>query len=110
MKLPRVNSDPNPLILDTHNNNSEKKGKTFRFERSWVKNLDFVPRVAATWSQNKSKGDSLSTFLHNIKQVKLKIKAWEINVRGNLAKTKKKELVEELKHLEAEEEMGFFVC
>lgn len=44
IKLPRMHSDNNPLILDT-SCDTEGKIRMFTSERNWVKHPDFMSRV-----------------------------------------------------------------
>jgi hypothetical protein len=43
-KISREISDHNPIILDTMENR-EQENRSFRFEKSWLKEEDFLARV-----------------------------------------------------------------
>jgi hypothetical protein len=58
-KIPRLMSDHNPIILDTHEK-TEPKSREFRFEKSWIKHLDFLSRVERAWNSPVSGMDSIS--------------------------------------------------
>jgi hypothetical protein len=90
-KMSRDISDHNPIILDTIENR-EHKSRTFRFEKQWLKEEDFLTRVERIWRQPVRARKSLE-----IVQIKLK------NIKN---KKRKQELHLELAALEELEENG----
>jgi hypothetical protein len=101
-KLSREISDHNPIILDTMEG-SEKQIKEFRFDKRWLKEESFLPKVARVWAQPIRARDNLSLFLLKLKNLKKTLKGWGANIRGRDIK-RKKELNQELADLEAIEE------
>jgi hypothetical protein len=49
-KLSREISDHNPIILDTMEGR-EKQSKEFRFDKRWLKDESFLPKVVRVWAQ-----------------------------------------------------------
>jgi endonuclease/exonuclease/phosphatase family metal-dependent hydrolase len=49
-KLFREISDHNPIILDTMEGR-EKQSKEFRFDKRWLKDESFLPKVVRVWAQ-----------------------------------------------------------
>jgi hypothetical protein len=68
-KLSREISDHNPIILDTMEG-SEKQIKEFRFDKRWLKEESFLPKVARVWAQPIRARDNLSLFLLKLKNLK----------------------------------------
>jgi hypothetical protein len=101
-KLIREISDHNPIILDTMEGR-EKQAREFRFEKRWLKEEDFITRVARIWSQPVRAKDSLAFFQQKLKNVKKVLKGWGANIIGRDAK-KKKDLSQELAEMEIMEE------
>jgi hypothetical protein len=62
-------SDHNPIILDTIENR-EHKSRTFRFEKQWLKEEDFLTRVERIWRQPVRARNSLEIVQINFKSVK----------------------------------------
>jgi hypothetical protein len=48
-KLSREISDHNPIILDTMEGR-EKQCRDFRFDKRWLKDESFLPKVARVWA------------------------------------------------------------
>jgi hypothetical protein len=101
-KIPRLMSDHNPIILDTHEK-IEPKSREFRFEKSWIKHPDFLSRVEKAWNSPVRGMDSISIVQEKFKKVKHSLNGWGANVRGDSIK-RKKELLSELEFLEMVEE------
>jgi hypothetical protein len=81
----------------------EKQAREFRFEKRWLKEEDFLPRVARIWAQPVRARDSLAFFQQKLKNVKKVLKGWGANIRGRDAR-KKKDLSQELAEMEIMEE------
>jgi hypothetical protein len=58
-KLSREISDHNPIILDTMEGR-EKQSSDFIFDKRWLKDESFHPKVARVWAQPVRARDSLS--------------------------------------------------
>jgi hypothetical protein len=101
-KLIREVSDHNPTIINTMEGNV-KQSRDFSFEKRWLKEEDFIPRVARIWSQPIRARDSLASFQAKLILVKKNLKVWGANIRGRDIK-KKKDLTQELSDLELMEE------
>jgi hypothetical protein len=52
-KISRDVSDHNPIFLDTMENR-EQKNRTFRFEKIWFREEDFLSIVEKVWKQHVS--------------------------------------------------------
>jgi hypothetical protein len=65
-KIPRLMSNHNPIILDTHEK-IEPKSKKFRFEKSWIKHPEFLTRVEKDWNNPVRGIDSISIVQKNEK-------------------------------------------
>jgi hypothetical protein len=81
----------------------EKQAREFRFEKRWLKEEDYLPRVFRIWAQPVRAKDSLAIFQQKLKNVKKALKGWGANIRGRDAK-KKKDLSQELAEMELMEE------
>jgi hypothetical protein len=101
-KLSREISDHNSIILDTMEGR-EKQIKEFRFDKRWLKEETFLPKIARVWAQPIRAKDNLSLFQLKLKSLKKTLKGWGANIRGRDIK-RKKELTQELADLEAIEE------
>jgi hypothetical protein len=51
---------------------SGKQNREFRFEKRWLKQEEFLPRVARIWAQPVRARDSLATFQAKLNLVKKK--------------------------------------
>jgi hypothetical protein len=103
-KISREISDHNPIILDTLENR-EQKSRNFKFEKSWLKEDDFLDNVERIWRQPMYAKNSLEVVQIKLKRVKSCLKGWGANIRGR-DKKKKQELHMELDILEDLEEKG----
>jgi hypothetical protein len=68
-KLSREISDHNPMILDTLEV-KVKKNKGFGFEKRWIKEDDFLSRVARVWHQDVRASSSLEKIHKKLKMSK----------------------------------------
>ena len=84
------------------------RGKSpFRFENLWLKTDGFVDRVQFWWNQHSFVGTPNFVLAKKLKALKEDIIQWNCREFGNIDR-KKKQLLEELKILDAkEEELGF---
>jgi hypothetical protein len=67
-KLIREVSDHNPIIIDTMEG-AGKQNRDFRFEKRWLKEEEFLPRVVRIWAQPVRARDSLAVFQTKLKLV-----------------------------------------
>jgi hypothetical protein len=102
-KLIREVYDHNPIILDTMEGR-EKQAREFRFEKRYLKEVNFLPRVSRIWAQSVKAKDSLALFQLKSKNVKKALKGWGANIRGRYIR-KKKDLTQELAGMEMLEEI-----
>jgi hypothetical protein len=86
-KLTREMFDYNPPILDTMENKPKNKYE-FRFEKSWIKEGDFLAKVDRAWQQNVRANNSLDRLQKKLKNVKNSLKGWGYNFRGRNKKRK----------------------
>jgi hypothetical protein len=63
-----------------------KKKYEFRFEKSWIKEEDFLVRVDRAWQQRVRATNSLDKLQKKLKNVKNCLKGWGHNLRGNYKK------------------------
>jgi hypothetical protein len=103
-KISRDVSDHNPIFLDTMENR-EQKNRTFRFEKNWFREEDFLSIVEKVWKQHVRSRNSLEIVRIKMKNVKNVLKGWGANIREG-DKKKKQELSLELAELEELEENG----
>jgi hypothetical protein len=73
-------SDHNPIIMDTKES-VEVRSREFRFEKSWLLQLDFQLRVDKAWKTPVRGSDSISVFQEKLRNVKNSLKGWGANVR-----------------------------
>lgn len=71
--LPRYSSDHNPIVLGFHlsTNRSNKTGKEFRFENTWLSKKTLGPLIQQTW-QKKTNNINKASNGQNIITNKLK--------------------------------------
>jgi hypothetical protein len=103
-KVSREASDHNPVIVDTMEGRELKK-KAFRFEKSWLKEEEFLHRVERSWRQPIRACNSLEKVQIKLKKIKSDLKGWGANIRGR-DKKKKHDLHLELAILEELEEQS----
>jgi hypothetical protein len=101
-KLVKDGSDHCPLLLDTGDNVIPRK-KGFKFDLSWLKNKEFLPKVAEIWEKPVNSSDPIDVLNIKLKRFKMFFKGWGSNLFGHLKK-KKLELRLELENLENMEE------
>ena len=102
--LPRPISDHCPILLEAV---GMARGKSpFRFENMSLKIDWFVDRVQSWWNQHSFVGTPSFVFARKLKALKEDIIQWNRREFGNVDR-QKKQLLEELKILDAkEEELG----
>jgi hypothetical protein len=69
----------------------EKQNKEFGFDKRWLKEETFLPKVYRIWAQPVRARDSLACFQMKLKSLKKFLKGWGANISGRDIK-KKKEL------------------
>jgi hypothetical protein len=74
-KISRYVYDHNPIILDTLENR-EQKSRNFKFEKSWLKEDDFLDNVERIWRQPVYAKNSLEVVQIKLKRVKSCLKGW----------------------------------
>ena len=62
----------------------EKKG--FTFETSWIKHPDFVPKIKQIWEKSVSGKSFVDVWVIELKRVKIFLKGWGINLKGQTKK------------------------
>ena len=78
----------------------EKKG--FTFETSWIKHPDFVPKIKQIWEKSVSGKSFVDVWVIELKRVKIFLKGWGINLKGQTKKYKR--VLQELLIIEQKEE------
>jgi hypothetical protein len=68
-KISRDIYDHNPIILDTLED-KEHRSISFRFEKSWLKEEDFLSRVERIWREHVNTRNSLELVQIKLKKVK----------------------------------------
>ena len=103
--LPRPISHHSPILLEA---GEMARGKSpFKFENMWLKIDGFVDRVQSWWNQHSFVGTPSFLLAKKLKALKEDIIQWNRREFGNIDR-QKKQLLEELKILDAkEEELGF---
>ena len=103
--LSRPILDHSPILLEA---GRMSRGKSpFRFENLWLKTDGFVDRVQFWWNQHSFVGTPSFVLAKKLKALKEDIIQWNCREFGNIDR-QKKQLLEELKILDAkEEELGF---
>jgi hypothetical protein len=83
--LPRGVSDHNPLLL---NIGDKDKGKsyTFRFEKWWLKTVDFEDMVKRCWNIDCPHSKPIDRWQFKMRNLRKKIKEWSRNVDAELRK------------------------
>jgi hypothetical protein len=84
-------SDHSPLIIDTLEARV-KKNKDFRFEKRWIREDNFLDRVARAWQQDVRARNSLDKRQKRLKIIKNSLKGWGCNLRGRDIKRKKRDI------------------
>ncbi|KAF7833960.1 reverse transcriptase [Senna tora] len=75
--LPKVKSDHNPILLNSHYSPKTFGKRPFRCERIWINHPDFKELVRSAWTQE----DSLNEALKSLKVAAIK---WNKEVLGNI--------------------------
>ena len=79
------------------------RGKSpFRFENMWLKTKGFVDRVQSWWNRHSFVGTPSFVLAKKLKALKKDIVQWNCREFGNV-ECQKKQLLEELKKLDAKE-------
>ena len=65
-KLTREASDHNPIIIDTMETQEVKKN-SFRFEKSWLSEIEFMSRVERSWAKPVRARNSIERFQNKLK-------------------------------------------
>ena len=102
--LPRPILNHSPVLLEA---GGMARGKSpFKFENMWLKTDGFVDRVQSWWNQHSFVGTPSFVLAKKLKALKEDIIQWNRREFGNVDR-QKKQLLEELKILDAkEEELG----
>ncbi|PVH36725.1 hypothetical protein PAHAL_6G153500 [Panicum hallii] len=105
-KLPREVSDHNPPhpISGRVGGDRTRKKIDFRFELSWLKHQDFIPKVKQVWDKTCRAPSALDKIQQKLKLFKQYFKGWGYNLQGEWKK-RRKEIREELLQIEQEEEL-----
>lgn len=90
-RLPRIKSDPRPILLKTNPSYSSATGRPFRFLVGWTKHAKFPTFVRDAW---KFLGD----MVHSISNFTNLVKEWNKLVYGFIG-TRKKSLMNSLSHI-----------
>ena len=98
--LPSSISNHSPILLEA---GGMARGKSpFRFENMWLKTEGFVDRVQSWWNRHSFVGTPSFVLAKKLKALKEDIMLWNHREFGNLERHKK-QLLEELKKLNAKE-------
>ena len=103
-KLVKEISDHSPLILNTDDflpNPGHQRD--FRFDLNWLKNPEFITLVAKVWLKPVNSKNPIDVLNIKLKRFKKFFKGWGANLFGKSRK-RRKDLREELEHLEKLEE------
>ncbi|KAK5842069.1 hypothetical protein PVK06_004397 [Gossypium arboreum] len=92
MHLVRIKSDHRPLLLDLCPDDSQAKGRPFRFLAGWTQHQDFSTMISNLWEHN---GDMSST----LEKFTLGLKEWNKNIYGHIG-TRKREIMQKLKKIQ----------
>jgi hypothetical protein len=68
--------------------NKPKKKYEFRFEKSWIKEEDFLAKVDRSWQQDVRANNNLDRLQKQLKNVKNSLRGWGYNLRGRNKKRK----------------------
>jgi hypothetical protein len=80
------------------------KSVQFRFERSWLKNPDFISAVGKIWGKPCNAKSTLDRIQQKLKLIKQYFKGWGFNLQGELRK-QRTTVSDELSKLETLEEI-----
>jgi hypothetical protein len=100
-KKPREFSDHNPLIIDFGSQNT-CRSRDFRFELSWLKHDDFLPKVREIWLSPTRDSVSLDRVVFKLRK-KIFFRGWGFNLAG-CRKKRKQEIEKMIMEVEEKEE------
>jgi hypothetical protein len=100
-------SDHNPLILSS-DSVSSWGNREFRFEVSWLGQVEFLPKVNEIWLAPTRDNVALDRVQFKLKKMKIFLKGWGYNLAGS-RKKRKLEIEKLIKELEDQEESGPFL-
>lgn len=103
-KLVRSKSDHNPLLLNSNVGPPKLKKKEFHFDLAWLKNEDFLPKVAEIWNQPVTKDNVVDVINIKLKKIKKYFKGWGSHLFG-VNRKGRNDLKEELAAIEQWEEV-----
>jgi hypothetical protein len=103
-RLPRELSNHNPLIL-TLPSKQPMKNLNFRFELSWLKHPDFLPKVEEIWNRQCHAKSVIDKIHSKLKRIKSYLKGWGFNVQGEMKKIREQSRRELLNLEQIEEEL-----
>jgi hypothetical protein len=67
----------------------QQRSRSFRFEKSWLKEEDFLSRVERIWRESVNTRNSLELVQIKLKRVKNYLEGWGANIRGREKKKKR---------------------
>jgi hypothetical protein len=91
-RLPRLGSDPFPILLDC--SDFQGGSRYFKFENIWLKSKGFVDRVRQWWDSYHFQGLLSFILARKLKALKVDIRRWDEEVFGNVGSKKKIHLEE----------------
>ena len=103
-RLPREISNHNPLVISS-GLQKPRNPIQFKFELSWLHNLDFLEAVEKIWSKPCNTRTSLDKIQQKLKLIKQYFKGWGFSLQGELRKQRKL-ISEKLTELESLEDLG----